>query len=109
MGKRRCGEADPSGNSALGSLSDDVEVLNNAGVDVGEASHNLLRSLDHLHDRCRIVGFKSLAIASGSMPSLQTLILNGNLNPAALIREQFIDEAPHNRHESGWNGAMEKL
>jgi|GEM_PF-673697 len=43
------------------------------------------------------------------MPSLQTLILNGNLNPAALIREQFIDEAPRNRHESGWNGAMEKL
>jgi hypothetical protein len=43
------------------------------------------------------------------MLSLQTLILNGNLNPAALIREQFIDEAPHNRHESGWNGAMEKL
>src|SRR3974377_165679 len=106
MGKRRCGEADPSGNSALGSLSDDVEVLHNAGVDVSEASHNLLRSLDHLHDRCRIVG---VAIASGSMPSLQTLILNGNLNPAALIREQFIDEAPRNRHESGWNGAMEKL
>ena len=43
------------------------------------------------------------------MPSSPTLILNGNLNPAALIREQFIDEAPRNRHESGWNDAMEKL
>ena len=43
------------------------------------------------------------------MPSLQTLILNGNLNPTALIREQFIDEAPRNRHENGWNDAMEKL
>ena len=26
-----------------------------------------------------------------------------------LIREQFIYEAPRNRHQSGWNGAMEKL
>ena len=44
---------------------------------------------------------------------IHTLVHNANpqrnLNPAALIREQFIYEATRNRHESGWNGAMEKL
>ena len=36
-----------------------LRFLHNAGVDVGEALHNLLRSLDHLHNRCRIVVFQS--------------------------------------------------